>query len=139
VSDDPHAVAILTALRAVPNLTVYPPENMQPGVEMVPAGARPPYVVVYIQVTYALGPTIAMQSSRGIARATCHSVGLTDTAARVVAGLVRGALLDVVPTIAGRRCWPIRYDDGQPPRTDESTGRLYVDQVDVYRLETLPG
>lgn len=139
MSDDPHAVAILAALRAVPGLTVYPPANGQPGTEMVPAGAAPPYVVAYIQVTYDLGPTIDLRSTRAVARATCHSVGLTDTAARVVAGRVRAALLDLVPTIAGRRPWPIRYDDGRPPRNDTSTGRLVVDQVDVYRLESLPG
>lgn len=139
MSDDPHAVAILAALRAAPGLTVYPPANLAPGGEMVPAGAAPPYVVAYIQVSYALGPTIDLVSSRGVARVTCHSVGATDTAARVVAGKVRTALLDVVPVIEDRKCWPIRYDDGQPPRNDESTGRRVVDQIDIYRLETLPG
>lgn len=139
MSDDPHAVAILTALRAVPGLVVYPRENSEPGTEMVPAGAVPPYVVTWIQVRYDLGPTIDLRSTRAVIRATCHSVGLTVAAARVVAGRVRGALLDLVPTIAGRKCWPIRYDDGQPPRPDESTGRLVVDQVDIYRLESLPG
>ena len=138
MSDDPHAVAILTVLRATP-LTVYPLENGEPGTEMVPTGAVPPYVVAWIQVRYDLGPTIDLRSTRAIARATCHSVGLTDAAARVVAGRVRTALLDLIPTIPDRKCWPIRYDDGQPPRNDESTGRLVVDQVDIYRLESLPG
>lgn len=138
MSDDPHAAAILAALRATP-LTVYPLENGQPGTEMVPAKAGPPYVVAWIQVRYILGPTIDLRSTRAVTTVTLHSVGLTDTAARVVAGVARDALLDLVPTITGRRCWPIRHDDGQPPRPDESTGRLVVDQVDVYRLESLPG
>ena len=139
MSDDPHAVAILTALRDAPGLTVYPPPNLAPGAEMVPTGAAPPYLVAWIQVSYALGPTLDMTSSRAVVIATLHSVGATDTAARVVAGKGRAALLDVVLSIPGRRCWPVRYEDGQSPRPDESTGRLVVDQVDVYRLESLPG
>jgi hypothetical protein len=139
VSDDPHAVAILGLLRAVPDLMVYPPADGEGDGQIVPTVGTPPYVVAYIQVSYALGPTIDLLSSRAVVRATCHSVGANDIAARVVAGRVRAALLDVVPTIPGRKPYPIRYDDGQPPRPDESTGPLVVDQVDVYRLESLPG
>ena len=139
MSDEPHAVAILDLLRAVPDLVVYPPEDGADGTQIVPTGASPPYVVAYIQVSYVLGPTIALESSRAVVRITCHSVGQTDIAARVVAGLVRGALLDITPVIAGRKSYPVRYDDGQPPRPDESLGHLVISQVDIYRLESLPG
>ncbi|MGI5144794.1 hypothetical protein ACQEVC_45505 [Plantactinospora sp. CA-294935] len=139
MSDEPHAVAILDLLRAVDGLVVYPPADGEGDGQIVPTSASPPYVVAYIQVTYALGPTIDLLSSRAVARVTCHSVGQTDIAARVVANRVRSALLDVVPVIAGRKPYPIRSDDGQPPRPDESTGRLVVDQIDIYRLESLPG
>ncbi|MEO3929240.1 hypothetical protein ABGB07_36125 [Micromonosporaceae bacterium B7E4] len=139
MSDEPHAVAVLGLLRAVPGLVVYPPEDGEDGSQIVPRDAIPPYVVAYIYVRYDLGPTIALESSRAVAIATCHSVGANDTAARVVAGRVRAALLDVTPTIAGRKPYPIRHDDGQSPRPDESLGSLVVDQIDVYRLESLPG
>lgn len=135
MSDDPHAVAFLSLLRAVPGLRVFPDAD----------GAGPtattalPYVVAWVSVRYDLGPTIDGRSSRGVATATVHSVGANDTAARVTAGRVRGALLDLVPAMPGRRPYPIRHDDGLPPRLDESTGRRVVDQVDLYRLESLPG
>lgn len=135
MSDDPHAVAFLELLRGVDGLRVFP----------TPDGAYPdaqtplPYVVAWVSVRYDLGPTIDLRSSRGVATATIHSVGANDTAARVVAGRVRGALLDVTPAMTGRRPFPIRHDDGPPARVDESTGRRVVDQVDLYRLESLPG
>lgn len=138
MSDDPHAVAILGRLRDVPGLDVYP-EASPTGPGVVPDNAEPPYVVAWINVRYDLGPSLAAASTRAVATVTTHSVGATDTAARVVAGRVRDALLDVTPQMSGRRAFPIRHDTGLPPRPDESTGRLVVDQVDVYRLETLPG
>jgi hypothetical protein len=57
----------------------------------------------------------------------------------MVADRVRTPLLDVVPTVAGRRCWPIRREVGQPMKRDESTGALLQNKVDVYRLESVPG
>lgn len=135
MSDDPHAVVFLSLLRAVPGLRVFPDAN----------GATPtattalPYVVAWISVRYDLGPTIEGRSSRGVATATVHSVGANDTAARVTAGKVRTALLDVVPEMAGRKPYPIRHDDSPPARPDESTGRRVFDQIDLYRLESLPG
>ncbi|MFG1847778.1 hypothetical protein [Micromonospora carbonacea] len=134
MSDDPHAVAFLSLLRDA-GLSVFPDANGKGPTATTPL----PYVVAWVAVRYDLGPTIDGRSSRGVATATVHSVGANDTAARITAGRVRGALLDVVPTMTGRRPWPIRHDEGLPPRLDESTGRSVVDQVDVYRLESLPG
>lgn len=104
----------------------------------------PPYVVVYFAVSTPSGEmaidstSLDMDSDRVVLRAYCHSAGGNASAARIVAGRVRTALLDVTPTIAGRTCWPIRHDEGQPAQRDESTGVLVLDQVDVYRLESLP-
>ncbi|PZF98259.1 DUF3168 domain-containing protein [Micromonospora deserti] len=132
-----HADAILARLRATANLTVYP-EPDSPA--QVPAGAEPPYVSVHITTRYDLGPSLAMESGRAVTTVTCHCVGGNAIAARAVAQLVSGALLDFVPTIAGRTCWPIRQDPvDNPPRPDESTGQLVMDLVAQYRLETLPG
>jgi hypothetical protein len=129
-----HADAILALLRADASLTVYPDASGK-----IPAGAAPPYVRVYMHVERPLGPTMDMVSSRVVARAICHSVGANDIAARAVAQRVAARLLDVRPVIAGRTAWPIRHEQNQPPARDESTGTVVIDQVDVYRLETLPG
>ena len=111
----------------------------------VPNGTIAPYVLVYFTVVTPSGETpadstpITMDSDRVVARAYCHCVGATATAARVIACRVRTRLLNVTPTITGRECWPIRQDDSQPPQRDETTGTLVMDQVDVYRLESVPG
>ncbi|PWR08575.1 hypothetical protein DKT68_15270 [Micromonospora acroterricola] len=135
MSDDPHAVAFLSLLRAVPGLRVFPDEQGNTPT----ATTALPYVVTWVSVRYDLGPTIDLRSTRGVATATVHSVGLNDTSARITAGKVRDAYLDVVPAIAGRKAFPIRHDDSPPARPDESTGRRVYDQIDVYRLESLPG
>lgn len=135
MSDDPHAVAFLSLLRGVSGLRVFPdPEGNTPT-----ATTALPYVVAWISVRYDLGATIDLRSTRGVATATVHSVGLNDTSARITAGKVRTALLDVVPTMPNRQSYPIRHDDSPPARPDESTGRRVYDQIDVYRLESLPG
>jgi hypothetical protein len=141
-----HADAILDALRADADLIVYPVANGQPGsgTGVVPPGAEPPYVAVHITYSPALGPdpvapTLDGRSTRGVARAFCHCVGHDDIAARAVAQRVAAALLDVKLTIAGRTCFPARYDSGTPPTPDESTGTAVISITDVYRLESVPG
>lgn len=135
-----HADAVLALLRGDAQLTVYPVADGEPGsgTGLVPAGATPPYVAVHITADRPLGETLDMRSSRMVVRAYCHCVGDNLTAARAVADRVATRLLDVKPAIAGRSCFPIRHDASQPVRPDESTGRLVVDLVDVYRLESLP-
>lgn len=135
MSEDPHAAAILARLRAVDGLRVFPDASGNPP----EAATELPYVVAWIGVRYDLGPALVAASTRAVVTITTHSVGATDTAARVVAGRVRGALLDALPAVTGRTGWPIRHDDSPPLRTDESSGRRVYDQIDVYRWETLPG
>lgn len=134
-----HAQAVLDLLDAddqPPALVVYD--------GAVPNGATPPYVLVYLVVSDPTGElppdstSVDMASGRVIVLAYCHSVGANALAARMVADRVRAALLDVTPVIDGRECWPIRQDESRPPDRDESTGALVMDQVDVYRLETVP-
>lgn len=141
-----HADAFLTPLRADTGLVVYPVANAAPGsgTSTIPDGAAPPYVSVHVTFGRGLGPdpvnpTLDMRSGRALARAYCHCVGGDDIAARAVAQRVQAALLDVRPTIAGRTCYPIRFDAFEPPRPDESTGQLISDLVVVYRLESVPG
>ncbi|MFC4146612.1 hypothetical protein ACFO0M_10125 [Micromonospora mangrovi] len=134
-----HANAVLGLLRGVPDLPVYPPEEPDDTGQIVPDGAEPPYVAAQIRPGFALGPSIVAATTRAVFDITCHCVGGNDIAARAVAQQVVNALLDVVPTIAGRQSYPIRYLDSPPARPDESTGRLVVDQTYLFRLETLPG
>lgn len=111
----------------------------------VPKGAVPPYVVVYVYRETPDGLVAADKiplTGRSVAvamRLYCHCVGANATSSRGIAGRVEEALLDVVPTVAGRECSPIRWLEGQPPQRDESTGVLVVDQVDVYGWTSVPG
>lgn len=131
-----HANAVLALLAAAagtPALKVYD--------GAVPAGTVPPYVLVYFADYDPEGADsrpLTGASQRFVLRAYCHCVGGNQTAARAVAQRVRAALLDVIPSVSGRRCLPIRREDGQPTQRDESTGTLVQDKVDVYRLESVP-
>ncbi|MFC4107777.1 hypothetical protein ACFOX0_17825 [Micromonospora zhanjiangensis] len=133
-----HADAFLALLRGTAGLTVYPrPDGAGDG-QRVPAGARPPYVVVDVAMETPEGSALAGVSDRVTAWAYCHCVGGNDVACRAVAQLVRSALLDRRPVIAGRATGLIRHDANRPPSADESTGELVVEQTDVYRLDTYP-
>ena len=136
---DAHVQAILARLRAAPGP---PPLVVLDGV--VPAGVTPPYVLLYFTVSTPAGEmpadstSIDMTSDRLVLRAYSHSVGANAQAARMVADRVWGALFNAAVQVPGRTCWPVRHDDGQPMTRDESTGVAVMDQVDVWRLETIP-
>lgn len=133
-----HADAFLALLRAVNELTVYP-EVGGPD-KFVPADAAPPFVAVRIMAERAPGTSMTMQSSRMRMLAYTYCVGANSQAAREVSDLVAATVLDVVPVVAGRVCFPIRHDvAGREPLDDESIGTLVSTIVDVYRLESLPG
>lgn len=107
----------------------------------VPNGVVPPYALLYF---YDSDPeltdsrALTSRSERHVTWAVVHNVAESAEGALMVADRSRAALLDVKPTIAGRRCFPIRREDGQPPRRDETTGTAVFDKVDVYRLESVP-
>lgn len=132
---DAHAGAVLALL----NAAITAPRKVYDG--KVPADANAatnPYVLAYFD---AARPDL---SFRGIThtfqlRITCHSVGGNAQAARRVAESVAAALLDVTPTVAGRKCYPIRWEDGTPPQRDETTGVTVMDQIDTYVLRSVPG
>lgn len=129
-----HAAAILALLDAD---NTDPPLVWYDG--SVPQGAAPPYVLVYFADNDSRASTpMTGESKRFVMWAYAHCVGGNQIAARAVAQRVRAALLDVKPTVAGRTCFPIRRDDGQPAQRDQSTGQLVQDKVDVYRLESIP-
>lgn len=132
---DSHAAAVLALLDAVNDV---PPLNVHDG--KVPAGTDPkvaPYVLVYFDSNDPESDKEA-RPYRFEMTATCHCVGGSARAARMVADRVRTALLAVTPTVAGRSCFPITREGGAPPDRDESTGSLVMDQVDLYVIRSLP-
>lgn len=132
-----HAAAML-ALAAGPGpgspLTVLDGAN--------PDSVLPPYVLVYfVDLDPEDADSRSMESSpdgRLVVRGYFHLVGETAEATRALGDKLRSRLLGVTPTITGRSCFPIRREDSTPPQRDESTGRLVMDRVDVYRLASEP-
>jgi hypothetical protein len=128
---DDHAAPVLVLLDAGVTGAVYDGK--------VPSPAPPvPYVVAYFSASW---PDLSFQGVRNAfqLRMTLHCVAGTARAARMVADEVQSALLDVTPTVAGRACHPIRWEDSAPPQRDESTGVLVMDAIDVYTLLSEPG
>jgi hypothetical protein len=70
---------------------------------------------------------------------TVHSVGATVVSARAIAARVEVTLLNVIPVVAGRSCFPVRLVDGQPAQRDETTGATVFDLIDVYEFDSQPG
>jgi hypothetical protein len=134
-----HAKAILDLLDA---------DNTHPALVIldgaVPKEQLPPYTLVYFTATTPDGvrapDKVSLDAHSDVIdlRAYVHSVAVNARAARNQADRARAALLNVTPVITGRVCFPIRHDDDQAPERDETTGGLVFDQIDVYRLVTLP-
>ena len=106
-----------------------------------PDDAVPPYVLVY----FADGDPEEPESrplngrpDRYVLRGIFHLVGGNAAATRALGDKLRARLLNVVPAVVGRQCFPVRREDSIPPQRDESTGSLVMDRVDIYRLESEP-
>lgn len=68
-----------------------------------------------------------------------HNVAGNGDAARKGSDRARALLLDVRPAVAGRTCYPIRWEESQPPQRDDTTGAVVMDAVDTYLLASVPG
>ena len=79
-----------------------------------------------------------LRAERAVVRAVIHCVGATAAAADIIGVAVRQVLLDVTPTVTGRKCFPIRMERSLDPEPDETTGVMVLDQIQVYRLESVP-
>lgn len=136
---EPHIAALLAKLEADdadPALAVYN--------TVVPHGVRPPYVLV----RFATGhpepsqrpgeASLVMESERISVTASAYSVGLNGDQTQAFARRVAAAWLDWTPTVSGRQCWPVRHVDSQDIRPDETTGVAEAEQLDIYRLDSIP-
>jgi hypothetical protein len=109
----------------------------------VPANPSYPYAVFYINDGARDDVDISFESVRQSYDVQITSVGATAASARIYATKAITALLDVVPTVTGRTCWPIRLEASQSVREDRdvtipttATHPFYA--VDVYRLASVP-
>lgn len=130
-----HADAVLELVRVPTDIKVFPSPTAGP--KVVPAGTRPPYLAFAFAAGRLAGPNLAGLSTRFLMRIYVQCVGTSDAGARVMSDRLSDLLLDVVPTVAGRSCYPIRWESQQPPRQDESASELIVTLTEVYRLESL--
>jgi hypothetical protein len=136
--DKAHADAVLGLLHAaldpVP-ISVFDGKVPDP----TPDVAAHPWLLVYFDAEWPIdgaGNSLDGTARTYVLRAWCHSTAASATGARAIAGQVRAALLNVIPTIAGRTSGMICRVGGQPANPDETLGFLVMDKVDVYELMT---
>lgn len=130
-SADPHVQAVVDLLRAAGT-----PENIAVYVGRSPNEAVSPYWVVY--------PPPPLRSITSLAH-TSDDVDLSiqvssfgdEWEAGNAALVANDALIDHVPVVAGRSCWPIRSETSQPVREDVDEADLFV-AVAVYAIRSTP-
>jgi hypothetical protein len=128
-----HKAAVLALLDPDPIVAIY--DGVVP--KDVNAGTNP-YWVAYFFGGY---PDLKFQGTIYTfrLRIVLHCVGGNGQATAIVSDRGAGLLLDVTPTVSGRSCYPIRWEDSQPPQRDETTGSTVMDQIDQYVLDSIPG
>lgn len=129
-----HATAVLGLLTGA-GITVHDGH--------VPANPAYPYSVVHVNTGTRDETSLTLASLHQVYDVQVTSVGATAAAARIQATKVVTALLDVIPTVSGRTCWPIRLEAAQPPREDRDvtipgTGTHPQYAVDIYRVASVP-
>lgn len=100
-----------------------------------------PWVLSYSSVEWEFDdPDVSInhESSTCVTTWMLNVGAANNLAAMAVLGVIRGALLDVVPVVAGRVCFPIRMVSTQPPRNSEAIGTAVLDPVAIYELKTRP-
>src|ERR1044071_7500712 len=107
--DELHARVALDLLEADSDLTVYEGK--------VPDTPAARYVLVYTAVEWPRsndGDALDGRSRTCWTRWYCHCVGGTEASARAIGALVKGDLLNVRPSIAGRTCGLIEQEASPP-------------------------
>jgi hypothetical protein len=109
----------------------------------VPANPAYPYAVLYINEGDHEETDLTSASRQQAYDVQITAVGATAASARIYATKARAALVDVIPTVTGRTCWPVRKTSSQPVREDRdvtltgtATHPFYA--VDTYRVASLP-
>jgi len=100
-----------------------------------------PYVLLYSAVAWEFdNPNVSInhESSSCAVSLYAHCVADNDDAVTTVTGRVRAVWLDVVPTVAGRVCTPIRQVSVQPSRQDNSLGPAVLEALAIYEFESRP-
>lgn len=127
----PAAEAFLVLLRTDVELDVYdgnPPDLTDP-----------PYVVVWSSIDREESITIQADGAQEGLRWTTHSIGVSGEAARAVADRVRMAVKNKRLTVAGYSMFKVTHEFGVPPQWSEAPGDRYVDVVDVWTADAVPG
>jgi hypothetical protein len=97
------------------------------------------WVLVYTHVAWprdGVGTGLDAAQDTVATTYTCHCVGATPAAARVVGMQVRSSLLGVRPVIAGRTSGLIKQSVANPPIRDESLGFPVFDEVMEFDFTT---
>lgn len=131
LQDAAHFDAALNLLRADATLRLYPD-----GEGFVPTLPVLPYIRVHHYISRqpdAPGNSLAGLSHSWTVWLYFHCAGETDQSAAAMQMRVRAGLLDVVPTVAGRVCGPLREDQCLPVQKDSTSGRDVYDAVCIYR------
>lgn len=126
--------AALQSMLEAQGLTVYPGGP--------PDGATVPYAVLWTDSGTRTREKLCAKSNRSDPLAAVTSVGSTEEQAGWVAEKVFAALLDQVPTVAGREFAPIAHEVSDPLRRDPDVvqpgGSVVFEQVDVFRVPNWP-
>lgn len=121
---DPHVLAVQALITAALTGT-----QIAFGDGEVPATAGQMYTVMYSDPGTRDRSTIRAVSDQLALTFQMTCVGLSAAQARRVLDVVVGSLVDQVPAVAGRTCWPITLIDGTPSvarddgARDPDTGR----------------
>lgn len=103
-----HTAAVLSL---IDNVTVF--------LSRAPGGTTPPYVVLHPDQGNASATSLGGDSDWRPWRFQTTCVGSTPEQTQWAAERVEGNLLDVTPTVTGRKCSPIRKETSIPIDRDE--------------------
>ncbi len=125
-----HVDAVLSLLSTQPGVRAYDGE--------APAGAVLPYAVVYADSGAADATSLGHASTWRTFRVWTVCVGSTQLQVRALEERVETALLDVTPTVTGRRVTPIRKGATQPVRRDDDVDPAVFEAADIWGFSSVP-
>lgn len=125
---DPHVAAVIDMLTSTfpAEVAIYETQ--------VPPGPTQAYAVLYSDSGTRERTSLLLGSQMLVMYVQITCVGTTAKQARDVADMVNTALIDRVPVVAGRVCWPITQGPGDQSqmRYDDPTRDPNVDRARFY-------